>query len=408
MKIILYSPLKNKLSINALAGALSRDRALRGLPIAFPATTQELLEEFQKIKADDGPVVSGFSFFSSQAAETFALLKKLRKTRGATITFIAGGPHPSGAPQETLRHGFDAVCIGEGEKTFIEFLRKVKKGQTWQGLDGLAFLEKGIFRRGKTRPTIKLDDYPPFSQQHGRYGVIEITRGCPHACKFCQTSHIHGIKQRHRSVETVLGYARLMHERGMSDFRAVTPDAFAYGAKDDGINYAALEKLLSGLHKILKPRGKIFFGSFPSEVRPEHVTEKTVALVRKYADNDNLVIGAQSASPRILKSCGREHSVQDIFRAAEISLKAGLRPYIDFIFRLPGETEADARLSLDAMQKLSAMGARIHAHTFMPLPGTAFALKGRGPKYPWFEAEIKKLNARGAVFGQWREQAAAR
>lgn len=408
MKIILYSPLKNKLSINALAGALSCDRELRDTPIAFPSSPQELLEEFRKAKHAEGSLVMGFSFFSSQAKETFALVKRLRKPGKFETIFIAGGAHPSGAPEHTLRNGFDAVCIGEGEKTFIEFLRKIKKGSDWRALDGLACLEKGVFKRGKPRPPIRLDDYPPFSQQHGRYGVIEITRGCPHACKFCQTSHIHGLKQRHRSVETVLGYARLMHERGMSDFRAVTPDAFAYGAKDGGINYAALEKLLGGLHKILKPRGKIFFGSFPSEVRPEHVTERTVALVRKYADNDNLVIGAQSASPRMLKICGREHSVQDIFRAAELTLKAGLRPYIDFIFRLPGETEADARLSLAAMQKLSAMGARIHAHTFMPLPGTAFALKTRGPRYPWFEAEIKKLNARGAVFGQWREQASER
>lgn len=402
MRIILYSPLKNKLSVNALAGALEADPKLRGVPIAFPSKPEELEREVKK--AAKHKTVLGFSFFSSQAEETVRLAAKARKAHPA-LTLVAGGAHPSGAPEAVLRMGFDAVCIGEGEKTFAELLGKLLAGADWRGLPGLAVLENGKFKRNKRRPPLNLDDYPPFSQLHGRYGIIEITRGCPNACKFCQTSHIHGLKHRHRSIETILGYAALMHEKGMSDFRAVTPDAFSYGSDGGKINYDALEALLSGLHKILKPRGKIFFGSFPSEVRPEHVTEKAVALVTRYADNDNLVIGAQSASPRMLKLCGRGHSAADIFRAAEITLKAGLRPNMDFIFRLPGETEADARLSLAAMQKLTAMGARIHAHTFMPLPGTAFAGKDPAPPYPWFDEEINRMNAHGAVFGDWREQA---
>ena len=402
MKIILYSPLKNKLSINALAGAMSADEELRKLSTAFPSDPAALDKALAETAGEK--TVAGFSFFSSQAWETAKLARAARKKYPA-LTLVAGGAHPSGAPEATLRLGFDAVCVGEGEKTFTEFLRRQLDGKEWRGLEGMAFLENGKFKQGKRRPRINLDDYPPFSEIHGRYGIIEITRGCPNACKFCQTSHLHGLRHRHRSVETILGYARLMHNKGMSDFRAVTPDALSYGSDGKEINYAALEKLLAGLHKILKPRGKIFFGSFPSEVRPEHVTKKAVALVVKYADNDNLVIGAQSASPRMLKLCGRGHSAADIFRAAEITLKAGLRPNMDFIFRLPGETEADARLSLAAMRELTAMGARIHAHTFMPLPGTAYAAKSPAKPYPWFDAEINKLNARGAVFGDWREQA---
>ncbi|HOX22721.1 MAG TPA: cobalamin-dependent protein, partial [Elusimicrobiales bacterium] len=235
MKIILYSPLENKLSINALAGALASDSGLRDLHAAFPATPQELLKEAAEKHV---PTVAGFSFFSSQSKEAAALARALRKKHGRALILIAGGAHPSGAPQETLRMGFDAVCLGEGEATFTEFIRSIKAGQDWRGIDGLAFLSDGKMLRGKPRRPINLDAFPPFSEHHGRYGVIEITRGCPHACKFCQTSHLHGLRQRHRSVETVLGYARLMHSKGMSDFRAVSPDAFSYGSKNGRVNLA--------------------------------------------------------------------------------------------------------------------------------------------------------------------------
>ena len=49
------------------------------------------------------------------------------------------------------------------------------------------------------------------------------------------------------------------------------------------------------------PDKKIFFGTFPSEVRPEFVTDESAELVRKYCANDSLSLGAQSGSDRILK-----------------------------------------------------------------------------------------------------------
>ena len=86
----------------------------------------------------------------------------------------------------------------------------------------------------------------------------------------------------------------------LSHFQA---NAFSYGSKDGReLNLSELENLLYSVKKLLGNKGRIFFGSFPSEVRPEHVTEETLLLAKQYINNDNLIIGVQTGSKSLLDS----------------------------------------------------------------------------------------------------------
>jgi B12-binding domain/radical SAM domain protein len=209
---------------------------------------------------------------------------------------------------------------------------------------------------------------------------------------------------RHRSVEAVAHWVREGVVAGYSYLRFVAPDAFAYGSPDGRTpNLEAIERLLFEMNQLME-RELIYFGSFPSEVRPENVSAEALALVTRYAANDNIVFGAQTGSPRLLKELQRGHTVQDVYRAAEFTLRAGLKPIVDFIFGLPGETEEDQRLSLRLMEDLAAMGATIHSHTFMPLPGTPLADAPPGWVTPEVESILGRLGKDGLHTGQWRKQ----
>ena len=284
------------------------------------------------------------------------------------------------------------MIAGDGEVAVIKLARKLLSG---------AGPGKKIVR---AEPG-DLDKYPPYSLKWGKFGPIEITRGCPFGCSYCQTSYLFGRRPRHRSVDNVLSHIALMKSEEMCDIRFVTPDAFAYGSPDGRkLDLAALEGLLKGARKILGKEGRIFFGGFPSEVRPDHVTRETLALARRYSDSRRLVIGAQSGSPRMLAAIRRQHTVEDILKAADLALRAGFGADVDFILGLPGETGTDAEMTLDAMDALVKLGARIHAHTFMPLPGTPFADREPARFSEKTLRRMRGLVARGHAFGQWEKQ----
>jgi radical SAM superfamily enzyme YgiQ (UPF0313 family) len=191
------------------------------------------------------------------------------------------------------------------------------------------------------------------------------------------------------------------------DVRFITPNAFAWGSAGAGRpDPARLEELLAAAREALPRPGRIFFGSFPSEVRPESVTPETVALVRRFAANTMLVIGAQSGSPAQLEALGRGHTVEDVRSAVHHALAGGLVPYVDLIFGLPGEREEDRGQSVALARELAAAGAVIHVHPFMPLPGTPWAGAPARPLDPAVRRLVSELAARGALHGDWRRKEA--
>ncbi|MEZ5334949.1 MAG: cobalamin-dependent protein [Methanolobus sp.] len=73
-------------------------------------------------KPHDGVMI--YSFASRQKNSIF---KEVKKADTYSI-YVAGGPHPSGAPDETLEY-FDYVVIGEGEKLLPELIEAIKTGK---------------------------------------------------------------------------------------------------------------------------------------------------------------------------------------------------------------------------------------------------------------------------------------
>jgi radical SAM superfamily enzyme YgiQ (UPF0313 family) len=148
----------------------------------------------------------------------------------------------------------------------------------------------------------------------------------------------------------------------------------------------------------------VFFGTFPSELRPEHVSARALALVRRYCDNRTVLLGGQSGSARLLAALGRGHGVEDVERAAALAREAGLGADVDLVFGLPGEEEEDREATRALSRRLAALGARVHAHAFMPLPGTPWAAERPGTIDPETRLLLDRLASAGAAYGPWKAQ----
>jgi len=202
----------NRFSINALTGAIEQDETLPIITLAFPHP-RDAQAEIARLLTNAETVVVAFSFMSSALLSTRQALEHLQASFAEVrerVLFVAGGPHASGDAAGTLAMGFDVVFIGEGERSFPAFLRRLAEARRdCSDIPGLAFLDgKGekprVVRTGRAAPIALDARYPSIGVRHRRLGAIEIGRGCPHACGFCQTPFLHGARMRYRPLDNVL------------------------------------------------------------------------------------------------------------------------------------------------------------------------------------------------------------
>lgn len=252
----------------------------------------------------------------------------------------------------------------------------LRRGGAGADIPGVATKVGG---RNRIDHSVRLDGFPCFTRMKG---YMEISRGCPFHCSYCQTPRLHGTKMHHRSREAIVEAAR--HYR---DARFVTPNAFAYGSTDGRTPDAEkLERLLSSM-----PDNNLYFGTFLCEVRPEFVTQETADLVVQYCANTKLHFGAQSGSNAVLAKMGRGHTLENVYAA------------LDVIFGFPFETDEDKEATL-ALVKDVVRSGKVHVHYLMPLPGTPLAAAVPREVIPAVDRALGKLALGGRVTGTWQNK----
>lgn len=309
--------------------------------------------------------------------------EEIESAEGITIV---GGPHASACWKEVIKSA-DYAVVGEGERTVPRLLDAIEFDKP-KNIPGTASTVCGFT---DVDHSVYLNAFPCFEKMKG---YIELSRGCPFNCGYCQTPRLFGHKMRHRSREAIVEMAKHYH-----DTRFVTPNAFAYGSTDGKKpDIEKLERLLSSM-----PENNLYFGTFPSEVRPDFVNQNTAELIVKYCSNKNIHFGAQSASDSVLKKMHRGHTVEDVYNALEICKSTQLTPVVDVIFGFPYETDEDEEETLSFIKEVSRFG-KIHAHYLTPLPGTPLANIKPREVISDVSKKLGKLALSGKVTGYWENK----
>lgn len=404
MSVVLHYRAFATAALNVLLGSLEE---LPAPPRAVLAQGKlRLVEALQaELAAGRSPLVL-WSFYSPDLEKCSAELAWVRaRVDDPRVIHVAGGPHASAEPLSTLRAGFDFAAQGEGELLVRELVQRHERGEELRPLRGLAWLHAtGELASNGQAERVDLDAFPPFAWGARRFNALEITRGCIYACGFCQTPFLFKARFRHRSVGEIRRAVRHMARSGCGYVRFLSPTSLSYGSQDESVQLGAVEELLSAVREELGSDGRIYFGTFPSELRPEHVTPEALALLRRLVNNTQLVIGGQSGSERVLAATHRGHDVEAVRRAVRVSTEAGFTPNVDFLLGLPDESEEEMQQTLDFARELAAAGARIHAHTFMPLPGTPFKAAQGSALSERVRTQLEHLSSSGKAYGQWRAQ----
>ena len=131
----------------------------------------------------DVPAADLFVFSGvNQDYETIVATRGLLEERHPRACFVVGGPIAWSLKQAgeiSKLSAFDHVFVGDGEEAFPRFLRD---------FDRRAELPRVIETKERFDVSRARPFYRPFlDATHGRYygGVLEVSRGCPFLCEFC-------------------------------------------------------------------------------------------------------------------------------------------------------------------------------------------------------------------------------
>ncbi|MFH1846310.1 MAG: radical SAM protein [Candidatus Omnitrophota bacterium] len=287
------------------------------------------------------PQVVGFSAVSSQFSFVSEIASFVKQKSKEIIT-VCGGVHPTINPDCLLETKFlDGIFIGESEKSFVEFLDKIKKNEPYEDTDNYAYMNNGQVIINKLKPLMKdLDDVPypdkqiyPYEDTIKKTGLAPFlfSRGCPYLCSYCSNHAIakrYGLPRntpRYRSPESCIAELEETISSMRIDTIFIMDDIFGIDKK------WRMEFCEKYRKRINKP--------FICLLRVELVDEEFISLL-KDAGCYKISVGLESGNEYVRnKIMNRLMSNDRIIKAFKIIKKYKLETNTLNIIGTPGETE---------------------------------------------------------------------
>lgn len=296
---------------------------------------------------------------------------KFAKEKGCTV--IVSSSDSTDHYEKYIEEGADFILIGEAEMTLLELVNAIQKNEIdLSSIAGLAMKQKDYIIKTNKRPVLKdLDSLPlpawdlidmkPYRDSwmaHSGYFSINMgtTRGCPFKCNWC-AKPIYGNRYNSRSPQNVMKELKMLNEKFQFDHVWFCDDIF--GLKPGWVNEFAdlVEK-------------ENFKFKFKIQARADLLLQENYMRDLARAGCDNIWMGAESGSQKILDAMDKGTTVEQIEESTKLIRKYGMKPSFFIQFGYLGETREDIRKTVKMINRL--LPYEIGISVSYPLPGTVF------------------------------------
>jgi radical SAM superfamily enzyme YgiQ (UPF0313 family) len=320
--------------------------------------------------------VVAFSSMTGYADLTKELATRVREINPNAYT-MWGGIHPIIYPEDAISADVDAICTGEGELAFAEWLHHFEGGTDFQKTSSFWFKNRtsGEIKRNPFRPLMSSSElaalpYPKYGGEEGIYeplkGFRQVTRGdylannglaypavwsigCPLHCTYCGNTVFiandpNYRKIRHSGVDYIIGEVQAALK--------VHPYLKTVLFYDDSFLAIPLPELTNFATRWREEVGIEFciYGIIPTYVQRDKVEILT------WAGMNRIRMGIQSGSERILKFYKRPTPIARIEQAAAVLAEFAeyqINPSYDIIVDNPVETRQDVIDTLELIYRLA-------------------------------------------------------
>jgi anaerobic magnesium-protoporphyrin IX monomethyl ester cyclase len=360
------------------------------------------------------PDVVGFSSMTFQYDSTlrFAYLVKQFDPK---IRTVLGGYHASLFYRE-LAEGpdaqyWDAIFRGEGDHSFGEYLDALE--DHGRGLDqilGLSYKEDGEFFHNGPRPLADLSQLRipdrskrivgGFHMYFRRADVIETSRGCLHACKFCSIRQMYGKAYREFPLDRVAADVEDAYRRGARHIFIVddniTMDMDRFEALCDTIIALKLRNL-----KFTTQASPIGFAKRPD-----------VARKMVQAGIVSIFLGIENISTKNLRAMRKPNTVEFIRKGIRAVQEAGGIPIAGIINGLRHDDLESMRENYAFMKSMGITGVMDQIMTPYPCTQLREEMLTEGSvannsDFRWYDGYFSNVrtdsfDSAGLQYARWR------
>lgn len=398
---------QDNLGLRYLMSAVNASGHSAGI-MTYGSDPESILARIDDDKAD----VVGFSLIFQYMAPDFARVITALRDRGVVAHITMGGHYASFEPAEILKHipGLDSVVRFDGEATFVRLLNRLREGEDWRSLPGIAFRsEEGEPTVAPLAATVDdLDSLPWPDRGSINYeshpmptASVLGSRGCPWDCSFCsirpfyeeQGGQLRRLRKPRAVVDEML---ELYRNRGVPIFLFQDDDFLAGGhlAKRWAVEIADLIAN-EGL------AGKIAFKiSCRSDEINEQIIERLVA-----GGLTHVYMGVESGDEQGLINMSKRLKPEAHLRAGRILRKFELSYDFGFMLVDPYSTFDSIRNNISFLEAFIGDGWSVAPFCRMlPYAGTPIKRRLesegrlRGTK---FEPDYKFLDPKLDLFYDW-------
>ena len=283
------------------------------------------------------------------AHELFLSLNRKVKKRGDIIS-VFGGPHPTFYPKMIEEDGVDAICLGEGEDAFAEFVGRLDRGEDISTVLNFHVKTCGTIIRNELRPLVEDLDRLSFPDRELFYGAYPAargakmktflaSRGCPYRCTYC-FNHLYnklyrgkGRIVRSRSPGNVIEEVARVKERYPFELVVFHDSSLLFDAQ-------WLKEFCARFRKEIGL-------PFNCNATAEHITEDRVASLKE-GGCFSIVWAAEAGNDRIRNEVLKRSMTKETMLNAGCLLHAhGIHFEIQNIVGIPGESLDECLETLD-------------------------------------------------------------
>ena len=360
------------------AAALMRENGFQvGLhDTMFAESPDEVLEPIRRGRPDFFVLYDdGFNYLTKMCLTNMreAAFHMIRLARAEGCIVILSSSDSTDHYREYLSQGADFILLGEGEYTLLELVGAIRKGEeNFSQIPGLAYSHNQDLVKTPPRQVMRQLDALPLPawdlvdidayrkiwlKNNGIFSLnIGTTRGCPFKCNWC-AKPIYGNRYHARSPQHVIRELKWLKETYHFDHIWFCDDIF--GLKPGWVDEFAT----------LVEKEQLHF-RFKIQARADLLVQENYVRALARAGCDNIWMGAESGSQKILDAMDKGINVEQIYEATRLLRESGIRPSFFIQFGYPGETKEDIGKTIAMINELlpDSLGVSVS----YPLPGTVF------------------------------------